>query len=134
MHAHMLQRLFETSVQPNTCNFFPWPAYSPDMSLIQQVGNMVGRRLTRDPSPAASKDEVLPRIQLNAEELWDIESIGIRSSVVENGKSGIQHSDMIERYQKNIEIFPNGKYEVELSFKIEGQFTDNRGLTLKKLK
>ena len=22
MHAHMLQRLFETSVQPNTCNFF----------------------------------------------------------------------------------------------------------------
>ncbi|GFV66703.1 uncharacterized protein TNCV_2595231 [Trichonephila clavipes] len=29
MHAHMLQKLFETSVQPNTCNFFlglliPW--------------------------------------------------------------------------------------------------------------
>ncbi|GFY30989.1 uncharacterized protein TNCV_1629621 [Trichonephila clavipes] len=22
MHSHMLQRLFETSVQPNTCNFF----------------------------------------------------------------------------------------------------------------
>ncbi|GFX87375.1 uncharacterized protein TNCV_3369451 [Trichonephila clavipes] len=22
MHAHMLQKLFETSVQPNTCNFF----------------------------------------------------------------------------------------------------------------
>ncbi|GFX63599.1 transposable element Tcb1 transposase [Trichonephila clavipes] len=37
------------------------PAYSPDMSPI--VWDLVGQRLTRDPRPAASKDELLLRIQ-----------------------------------------------------------------------
>ncbi|GFT85320.1 integrase catalytic domain-containing protein [Nephila pilipes] len=39
--------------------------------------------------------------QLNVKELWDIETIGIRDPV-ENVKSEIQHSDMIERFQKNM--------------------------------
>ncbi|GFS94061.1 transposable element Tcb2 transposase [Trichonephila clavipes] len=42
---------------------FPWPAYSPNMSPIEHVWNLVGRRLARDPLPAASKDELLLRIQ-----------------------------------------------------------------------
>ncbi|GFX38299.1 transposable element Tcb2 transposase [Trichonephila clavipes] len=34
----------------------PWPAYSPDMSPTEHVGDLVCRRLARDPRPAASKD------------------------------------------------------------------------------
>ncbi|GFX42038.1 transposable element Tcb2 transposase [Trichonephila clavipes] len=41
----------------------PWGAYSPDMSPIEQVWDLVGRRLARDLRPAASKDELLLRIQ-----------------------------------------------------------------------
>ncbi|GFT34131.1 hypothetical protein TNCV_4385421 [Trichonephila clavipes] len=41
----------------------PWPAYSPDMSPIEHVWDLVGRCLTRDPRPAASKDELLQRKQ-----------------------------------------------------------------------
>ncbi|GFU83005.1 uncharacterized protein TNCV_4020271 [Trichonephila clavipes] len=32
-----------------------WPAYSPVMSPIEHVRDLVGRRLARDPRPAASK-------------------------------------------------------------------------------
>ena len=33
--------------------FLPWPAYSPDMSPIEHVWHLVGRRLARDLRPAA---------------------------------------------------------------------------------
>ncbi|GFV53029.1 transposable element Tcb2 transposase [Trichonephila clavipes] len=39
------------------------PAYSPDMSPIEHVWDLVGRRLARDPCPAASKEKHLLRIQ-----------------------------------------------------------------------
>ncbi|GFW03115.1 integrase catalytic domain-containing protein [Trichonephila clavipes] len=71
--------------------------------------------------------------QLNVKELWDLKTIGI-TDPVENIKSEVQHSDMIERFQKDIKILPSGRYEVALPFKIEGQLSDNRGLTLKRLK
>ncbi|GFW35333.1 uncharacterized protein TNCV_594841 [Trichonephila clavipes] len=41
----------------------PWSAYSPDMSLIEHLRDLVGRRFARDPRPAASKDKLLLRIQ-----------------------------------------------------------------------
>ncbi|GFW85211.1 transposable element Tcb2 transposase [Trichonephila clavipes] len=41
----------------------PWPAYSPDISPFEPVWDLVGRRLERDPRPAASNDELLLRIQ-----------------------------------------------------------------------
>ncbi|GFW70324.1 transposable element Tcb2 transposase [Trichonephila clavipes] len=41
----------------------PWPAYLPDMSPIGHVWDLVDPRLSRDPRPAASKDELLLRIQ-----------------------------------------------------------------------
>ncbi|GFW20219.1 hypothetical protein TNCV_1855431 [Trichonephila clavipes] len=39
-----------------------WPAYSPDISPIEHVWDLVGRHFTRDPRPAASKGELLVRI------------------------------------------------------------------------
>ncbi|GFT64257.1 transposable element Tc1 transposase [Trichonephila clavipes] len=41
----------------------PWPAYSPDMSPIEHVWDLVDRCLARDPHPTASKDEILLHIQ-----------------------------------------------------------------------
>ncbi|PRD23869.1 UNVERIFIED_CONTAM: hypothetical protein NCL1_45247 [Trichonephila clavipes] len=65
MHAHMLQRLFETSVQPNRCNFFLSLLILRICHLlpIDHVWNLVGRYLARDPRLAASKDKLLLRIQ-----------------------------------------------------------------------
>ncbi|GFU28677.1 hypothetical protein TNCV_468701 [Trichonephila clavipes] len=63
MHAYMLQSLFETSVQPNTCNAFLGIIFSPDMSPIENMWDLVGRRLARDTRPAASTDELLLRLQ-----------------------------------------------------------------------
>ncbi|GFX89265.1 transposable element Tcb1 transposase [Trichonephila clavipes] len=40
-----------------------WPAYSPDMSPIEPMWNLVGWRLARDPSSAASKHELFQHIQ-----------------------------------------------------------------------
>ncbi|GFW27061.1 transposable element Tcb2 transposase [Trichonephila clavipes] len=56
MHAHMLQRPFETAQH---MQLLSWPSYSPDMAPIQHVLDLVGR----DPRPTASKDEILLRIQ-----------------------------------------------------------------------
>ncbi|GFW39800.1 transposable element Tcb1 transposase [Trichonephila clavipes] len=41
----------------------PWPVYSPDMSPIEHVRDLVGRYLTRYSRSAASKVELLLRIQ-----------------------------------------------------------------------
>ncbi|GFT07007.1 transposable element Tc1 transposase [Trichonephila clavipes] len=41
----------------------PWSAYSPNMLPIEHVWDLVSRRLARDSRPAASKDEILLRIQ-----------------------------------------------------------------------
>ncbi|GFV64178.1 transposable element Tcb1 transposase [Trichonephila clavipes] len=45
----------------------PWPANSSDMSPIEQEGDLVVRCLVDDPCPAASKVELLLRIQA----LWN---------------------------------------------------------------
>ncbi|GFX82103.1 hypothetical protein TNCV_398331 [Trichonephila clavipes] len=58
--AHTLQRLFD-SAQP--MQLLPWPDYSSNMLSIEHVWVFLGRRLARDPRPAASKDELLLCIQ-----------------------------------------------------------------------
>ncbi|GFY24918.1 hypothetical protein TNCV_2691091 [Trichonephila clavipes] len=40
-----------------------WPAFSPDMSPIEHVWDLVTRRFARDSRPAAAKDELLLHIQ-----------------------------------------------------------------------
>ncbi|GFW30989.1 transposable element Tcb1 transposase [Trichonephila clavipes] len=44
-------------------HLLPWPTFSPDMSPIKYVWDLVGRRLARDQRPAASKDELSLRIE-----------------------------------------------------------------------
>ncbi|GFW91255.1 uncharacterized protein TNCV_736701 [Trichonephila clavipes] len=58
MHAHMLQKTFETSVQHNTCNFLLGLLIRRICPPIEQ-----GRLLARDPRSAASKEKLLLRIQ-----------------------------------------------------------------------
>ena len=41
----------------------PWHAYSPDMSSIEHVWDLVGLCVAHDPRPAASKDKLWLRIQ-----------------------------------------------------------------------
>ncbi|GFU28784.1 transposable element Tc3 transposase [Trichonephila clavipes] len=49
-------------IEAQHMQLLPWPAYSSDMLPIEQVRELVGWRLIRDPRPAASKDEILLRI------------------------------------------------------------------------
>ncbi|GFX38341.1 transposable element Tcb1 transposase [Trichonephila clavipes] len=51
----------------------PWPAYSPDISPIVHMRDLVGQRLARDPRPAASKYELVLRIQ----EIWSKQTFKI---------------------------------------------------------
>ncbi|GFX15865.1 transposable element Tcb1 transposase [Trichonephila clavipes] len=69
----------------------PWSACSPDMSPIEQVWDLVHRRLARDPRPATSKDELLLRIQYNyppqayIQNLFDSMSCPITALIVARG-------------------------------------------------
>ncbi|GFX72346.1 uncharacterized protein TNCV_1253001 [Trichonephila clavipes] len=73
----MLLRLFETSVQPNTYNFFLGLLILRICRIIEHLWDLVGRRLVRDPRPEASKDELLMRIQAiwNSLPLADIQNL-----------------------------------------------------------
>ncbi|GFV31561.1 transposable element Tcb2 transposase [Trichonephila clavipes] len=50
------------SIAAQRMQLLPWPDYSPDMSSIVHVWDLVGRRFARYPRPASSKDELLLRI------------------------------------------------------------------------
>ncbi|GFV98483.1 hypothetical protein TNCV_624421 [Trichonephila clavipes] len=89
------------------------------MSRLMAIGTMLGFTLmgkssqevdynTEVYAPAIRERQLSMFLnQLNVKELWDLETIGIRDPV-ENIKSEIQHSDMIERFQKDIKTLPSG--------------------------
>ncbi|GFX87934.1 transposable element Tc1 transposase [Trichonephila clavipes] len=91
MHAHILQRLFGTSTQH--MQRFSRSAYSPDMSPIEHVRDLVGRSCVRDLRPAASKDELLLRIkarwnslqQADIQNLFDFMSCRIEKLIAARG-------------------------------------------------
>ncbi|GFX17437.1 transposable element Tcb1 transposase [Trichonephila clavipes] len=62
------------------------PAYSPDMLPIEHVCDLVDRRLTRKPCPAASKDELLLHMQAiwNSFRQADIQNLFKVSDYVRN--------------------------------------------------
>ncbi|GFV23158.1 transposable element Tcb2 transposase [Trichonephila clavipes] len=61
-HPHVAKTVREFC-SAHHMQLLPWPAYLPVMSPIEHVRDLVGRRLARDPLPAASKDKLLLRIQ-----------------------------------------------------------------------
>ncbi|GFV76692.1 uncharacterized protein TNCV_4729121 [Trichonephila clavipes] len=63
MHVHMLQRLFETSVQPNTCKFFLHLLIRRICRLLSTCGIWLAGDLARDLPSAGLKGEFLLRIQ-----------------------------------------------------------------------
>ncbi|GFV83968.1 hypothetical protein TNCV_1479701 [Trichonephila clavipes] len=63
MHAPHVAKTVRDFCSAQHMQLLPWPAYSLDMSPITHVWYLVGQRLARDPRPAASKDELLVRIQ-----------------------------------------------------------------------
>ncbi|GFS89745.1 transposable element Tcb2 transposase [Trichonephila clavipes] len=50
-------------IEAQHMQLLPWLVYLPDISPIEHVWDLVGRRLARDPRPTASKDERLLCIQ-----------------------------------------------------------------------
>ncbi|GFW93517.1 transposable element Tcb1 transposase [Trichonephila clavipes] len=50
-------------IEAQDMQLLPSTAYSPEMSPIQPVWDLIGQRLARNPRPAASKDELVMRIQ-----------------------------------------------------------------------
>ncbi|GFX33592.1 transposable element Tcb1 transposase [Trichonephila clavipes] len=55
----------------------PWPAYSPDLSPIEHVWDIIGERVARDLRPVVSTDELWLRIQTiwNTLPLPDIQNL-----------------------------------------------------------
>lgn len=46
----------------NNVPLLPWPARSPDLSPIEHVWDMIGRRLLRNPNPASTTDELFEQV------------------------------------------------------------------------
>ncbi|KFM70347.1 Transposable element Tcb1 transposase, partial [Stegodyphus mimosarum] len=56
-------RIVKSFFAAQQVQLLPWPACSPDMSPIEHVWDVIGRRLARDPRPVASADELWVRVQ-----------------------------------------------------------------------
>ncbi|GFU77956.1 transposable element Tcb1 transposase [Trichonephila clavipes] len=61
VRRYTLRVIFRETAQHK--QLLPWLAYLPDMSPIEHVRDLIGRHITRDPRPAASKDDLLLHIQ-----------------------------------------------------------------------
>ena len=57
-------RIVQAFFQRWWVSLLPWPARSPDMSFIEHVWDMVGRRLIRQGPPAPTLDALWTRIQI----------------------------------------------------------------------
>ncbi len=67
----------QDNARPHTANItrmalqevdvLPWPARSPDLSLIEHVWDMIGRRLRANPEPALT----IPQLRAQVEQAWN---------------------------------------------------------------
>ncbi|KFM63297.1 Transposable element Tcb1 transposase, partial [Stegodyphus mimosarum] len=58
-------RIVKSFFAAQQVQLLPWPACSPDMSPIEHVWDVIGRRLARDPRPVASADELWLYIKIS---------------------------------------------------------------------
>ena len=56
-------RIVQAFFQRGRVSLLPWPARSPDMSPIEHVWDMIGRRLIRQGPPAPTLDDLWTRLQ-----------------------------------------------------------------------
>ena len=63
MPGHSWKGLCKPPSQRRQVSLLPWPARSPDMSPIEHVWDMVGRRLIRQGPPAPTLDALFTCIQ-----------------------------------------------------------------------
>ncbi|GFU54219.1 transposable element Tcb2 transposase [Trichonephila clavipes] len=61
-HTHVAKTV-KSYLDSQQVQLLPWPAYSPDMSPIEHVWDIVGGRLARDLRPVILTDELWLRIQ-----------------------------------------------------------------------
>ena len=60
-------RLTQDFLRANGVQILPWPAYSPDLSPIEHLWDLIDRRIrSRDPPP-----QTLPQLRLAIQEAWD---------------------------------------------------------------
>ncbi|KFM72979.1 Transposable element Tc1 transposase, partial [Stegodyphus mimosarum] len=80
-------RIVKSFFAAQQVQLLPWPACSPDMSPIEHVWDVIGRRLARDPRPVASADELwitiaesVVRYDLLVDKAWSLQrNVGGRS-------------------------------------------------------
>ncbi|GFV87449.1 transposable element Tcb1 transposase [Trichonephila clavipes] len=87
VHPHVA-RIIRNFFSAQHMQLLPWPAYSPGMSPIENVWDLVGRRFAPDPRSTASKDELWGRFQTISNSLpHDI----VTSSIVVNSHLSIHN-------------------------------------------
>ncbi|KFM83131.1 Transposable element Tc1 transposase, partial [Stegodyphus mimosarum] len=76
-------RIVKSFFAAQQVQLLPWPACSPDMSPIEHVWDVIGRRLARDPRPVASADELWVVVTVSTENIVD-ENIAKKTTKVKN--------------------------------------------------
>ena len=65
--ARMVQQFFAA----NNVNVFPWPAHSPDLSLIEHLWNHLGQRIRRRPNPPMNRNHLVQALRQTWREIPD---------------------------------------------------------------
>ncbi|XP_035222685.1 uncharacterized protein LOC118195470 [Stegodyphus dumicola] len=68
---------------------------------------------------------------LSVTELWNLGAIGI-TDPTEDVKRKLSHSDTVKQFKENLNVLPDGRYELPLPFKSEIRLPNNKSITFKR--